>query len=80
MKRIIIRVQWSKADNGWRINGKWSPMSLRTKVEAIRKAVEFAWFFVARNKTAQVFSHRKDGVIQWERTYPRSSDPRRSKG
>ncbi|MCQ4261026.1 DUF2188 domain-containing protein [Stutzerimonas stutzeri] len=31
-------------------------------------------------KTASVKIHKKDGVIQEERTYPRAADPRETKG
>jgi len=31
-------------------------------------------------KTASVKIHKADGTIEEERTYPRSADPRRSKG
>jgi len=31
-------------------------------------------------KTASVKMHKADGTIEEERTYPRSADPRRSKG
>jgi hypothetical protein len=32
------------------------------------------------NKKGSVKIHKKDGKIQEERTYPRSADPRKSKG
>ncbi len=46
-----------------------------TKAEAISKMRAFM-----SGKTASVRIHKQDGKIQEERTYPRSADPRRSKG
>lgn len=48
-----------------------------TKVEAVRKTAQVA------KKDPQAVSvkiHKADGKIQSERTYPRSADPKRSKG
>ncbi|MHC8361662.1 hypothetical protein ACYZUA_15410 [Pseudomonas sp. LS2P72] len=33
-----------------------------------------------QDKTASLKIHRENGTIQEERTYPRSADPRKSKG
>lgn len=85
MKRIIIRVQWVKLWQLWRIalKGAKHPGTNTLKCrkqDAIAEAISLAWYFDGYGRDSQVVSHRKDGVIQWERTYPRSSDPRRSKG
>ncbi len=48
-----------------------------TKAEAVKKVA------TAAKKDPQPVSvriHKADGKIQQERTYPRSADPRRSKG
>lgn len=46
-----------------------------TKSQAVSRARE-----MARRKGGQLFIHGQDGKIQEERTYPRSTDPRRSPG
>ena len=46
-----------------------------TKEEATRAAADFM-----KNHPGSVKIHKLDGTFQEERTYPRSADPRRSKG
>ncbi|RAM67681.1 hypothetical protein GT37_21275 [Pseudomonas putida] len=46
-----------------------------TKQELINALADFF-----DGKTASVKIHRADGTLEEERTYPRSADPRRSKG
>lgn len=46
-----------------------------TKQELVASLSEFF-----QGKTASVKIHKADGTIEEERTYPRSDDPRRSKG
>jgi hypothetical protein len=76
MKRIDV----VKKRDGWagESNGRTVPNTkATTKAEAIRKNAAVA------KKSAEPVSvkiHKQDGKIQEERTYPRSADPRRSKG
>ena len=76
MKRIDV----VKKGNGW--IGESGGATVRntkapTKEEAIKKTAN-----VARKdpEAVSVRIHKVDGRIQEERTYPRSADPRRSKG
>ncbi|HXR02234.1 MAG TPA: DUF2188 domain-containing protein, partial [Pseudomonas sp.] len=46
-----------------------------TKSEILTLASEFL-----DGKTASLKIHKEDGTIQEERTYPRSADPRQTKG
>lgn len=78
MKRIIIRVQWVKTCEWWVAKGGDLFAECRTKTGAVARAIQRAKYEVLRGNKAQVVSHRKDGVIQWERTY--GADPRRHKG
>jgi hypothetical protein len=48
-----------------------------TKVEAVRAAAAKAR---SSKEPTTVRIHKQDGKLQEERTYPRSADPRRSKG
>jgi len=56
--------------------GKRASVKEETKVEAVKKMAE-----IAKNQgNTSVVIRKKDGTIQEERTYPRSSDPTSSKG
>lgn len=46
------------------------------KVEAIKEAKEF----IQKNGGGSLKIHRNDGPFQEERTYPKSKDPKQSKG
>lgn len=73
-KRAIFRVRYK--DGHWRAfidNVFWFISS--TKKEAVDAARK-----VAKTKLSQLVIYLKNGRIQTEHTYPRSSDPRRSKG
>jgi hypothetical protein len=76
MKRIDV----VKKGKGWagESGGRVVPNTeAATKVEAVRKVAA-----VAKQATepVSVRIHKADGKFQEERTYPRSADPRRSKG
>jgi hypothetical protein len=76
MKRIDVVKKadgWAGKSGGATVRGTKAP----TKAETVKKTAEVA------KKDAQPVSvriHKTDGTIQEERTYPRSADPRRSKG
>jgi hypothetical protein len=76
----VKRIDVVKKGNGWvgesggaTVRGTKAP----TKAEAVKKTVG------AAKKDPQPVSvriHKENGTFQEERTYPRSADPRRSKG
>jgi hypothetical protein len=76
MKRIEVvkkRDGWAGESGGRTVPNTKAP----TKVEAVKKVA------TAARKDPQAVSVRirtADGKIQEERTYPRSADPRKSKG
>ena len=76
MKRIGV----VKKRDGWAGHSGGRTLSrtkARTKAEAVKKVA------AAAKKDPQPLSvriHKTDGEIQEERSYPRSADPRRSKG
>ncbi len=78
-KRVVYDVEYDARKRGWRVKSEGSTNTVAraaTKVLAVQAAT-------AKAKTkplAQVRIRNKDGTIQSERTYPRSSDPRRSPG
>jgi len=76
MKRIDVvkkRDGWVGESGGATVRNTKAP----TKEEAIKKTAD-----VARKdpQPVSVRIHKLNGTIQEERTYPRSADPRRSKG
>jgi hypothetical protein len=76
MKRIDI----VKKGRGWagESGGRTVPNTeAATKVEAVRKVAAAA---KQGTEPVSVRIHKADGKFQEERTYPRSADPRRSKG
>ena len=76
-KRKIYTVSKSK-DGGWEAKeaGGGVIASADRKPEVVRAAAKEA----RRQDSASLRIQRADGRIQEERTYPRSSDPRRTKG
>lgn len=68
----------NKTDAGWELikeGARRASKTASTKEEIVKLAGEFL-----ADKTASVKIHRQDGVIEEERTYPRSADPTRTKG
>ncbi|NYS80124.1 DUF2188 domain-containing protein [Halomonas glaciei] len=68
----------SKDDKGWRFGKEGSDRALRradTKADATDKMRDYM-----KDKEGSVKIRKQDGTYQEERTYPRSSDPRRTKG
>ena len=66
----------------WRVkcNGDVE-MYCRTQTDAILEAVKRCWArWRVKGRTATLKIKRPDGRIRDERTYPRSSDPRGTKG
>jgi hypothetical protein len=74
MKRIDV----VKKDDHWEgRSGSQTVSSGPTKVAAVRNTAKVA---KADPQPVSVRIHKENGQIQEERTYPRSADPRRSKG
>lgn len=64
--------------DGWELKKAGADRASRraaTKQELVSALREFF-----EGKTASVKIHKADGSIEEERTYPRSADPRRTKG
>lgn len=69
----------TKTETGWKgqKEGASTPsITGTTKKEVVDKTIGLA----KKDKLSQVIIHKTDGKIQEERTYPRSSDPRGSRG
>jgi hypothetical protein len=78
-KQKLRRVEVRRRETGWVAAEKGGPpiIEARTKSVVVKKAA------AAARKTGEPTTlriHDKNGRFQEERTYPRGSDPRRSKG
>ena len=65
-------------DDQWKFEKQGSERSIRnfeTKSEAMNFSVNYM-----NNNGGSLKIHKRDGQFQEERTYPRSADPRKSKG
>lgn len=83
-KRKVFHIVWRRGVNG--TSGRWA-CKLDGKYLAVNNStIDKETYLVAvcklamQSQPSQVVAHRRDGVIQFERTYPRASDPRRFKG
>jgi len=68
----------SPTADGWElkiVGAERASKRAATKQELVNALTQFF-----DDKTASVKIHRADGSIEEERTYPRSADPKRSKG
>ncbi|MCG6578054.1 DUF2188 domain-containing protein [Pseudomonas sp. AF32] len=68
----------SPSADGWelkKVGAERASKKAATKQELVSSLTDFF-----DGKTASVKIHKADGSIEEERTYPRSADPRRSKG
>jgi hypothetical protein len=84
MKRTIIRVQWIKARQRWRLSNP-DPHQTRyyeRKRQAVNNGRAICRMLGEDGFPCQLFIHTKAGKIarKGEHTYPRSSDPRRTPG
>ncbi|MCE5976609.1 DUF2188 domain-containing protein [Pseudomonas sp. JR33AA] len=68
----------SPTDEGWelkKVGAERASKRAATKQELVSSLADFF-----NGKTGSVKIHKADGSIEEERTYPRTADPRRSKG
>lgn len=81
MKRIHLEVCPDKRVGDWKVTvSRVVEFRLPTQGEAIAAAVRWANAEAKAGKWLTLKIKRPDGRVRDERTYPRSSDPRRSKG
>jgi len=69
----------TKKDDQWKLTAEGNERATKvfeTKKEAIRKSAEY----LKNNEGGSLKIHLENGKIQEERTYPLSSDPKKSKG
>lgn len=82
MKRIRLEVcPQRRSVKPWKVTKNGALLAeLNTQRLAIFAARTLAKGLVARGEVVTLKIKRPDGTIREERTYPRSSDPRRTKG
>jgi Uncharacterized protein conserved in bacteria (DUF2188) len=77
--RVVYEVQHDARQSDWKVIAEGATRASAredTKDAAVRRAVELA----KAKPLGQVRVKKMDGTLQYERTYPRSSDPRRTRG
>lgn len=79
MKRTIIDVKWDKHHDLW-VYGIRGDHSKDYFAQSKRSAVSYGRARAKLSQPSQLIIRGKNGRIQTEHTYPRASDPRRSKG
>lgn len=67
---------WTFRKEGEDANLSWSA----TKAEAIKSAKTWMKANCNESNPGSLFISKRDGTFQEERTYPRSADPKRTKG
>lgn len=82
MKRIRLEVcPQSRSATRWKVTKDGAKYGdCRTQGDAIGLAMDLIDLILAEHNTATLKIKRADGRVREERTYPRSSDPRRTKG
>ncbi|WP_313318026.1 DUF2188 domain-containing protein [Pseudomonas sp.] len=68
----------SPTADGWELKKAGAERASKRSSSKQELVASLSDFF--QGKTASVKIHKADGTIEEERTYPRSDDPRRSKG
>jgi len=82
MKRLVYDLRWIKATGSWGLFlGGGEPIfafhcTMGGKARALKRARQHA----RTNEPSQLRVYGKNGRIQFEHTYPRSSDPRPKAG
>jgi hypothetical protein len=80
MKRITIRVQRREGRGGWWVRVGGLELPARSQYMAGVRAKVLALEHLSGGGHAEVVVYGRDGTIKRRDTYPRSSDPRRSRG
>lgn len=78
MKRLVIRI--TPAGRQWRVRGPGLDiLSLFDQAATVSRWAAVCRAYAAAGCLVQLVLHGRRRIL-WERTYPRSSDPRRSRG
>ena len=73
---------WAARHGEWQLRrvGRAGAYIFHGREVARREAVKDARRLADNGHRVSLYFHRKDGIITEERTYPRSADPKRTKG
>jgi hypothetical protein len=77
-KRKVYSVERRSSKPGWKVKEQGGKTVSKTSKKA--DAVQTASKVARKDKKASVVIRKANGRIQEERTYPRRSDPRKTKG
>jgi hypothetical protein len=77
-KRKVYSVEKRSSKPGWKVKQEGGKVVAKNKTKAA--AVKDATQVARKDKRASVVIRKANGRIQEERTYPRGSHPRKSKG
>jgi len=81
MARIRVEVAPDRKAGEWKVTAAGAEVSRhRSQRQAAAAAVTYCHGKVAEGEILTLKLKRRDGTIRDERTYPRASDPRRSRG
>ena len=82
MTRTKVKIEWSKGTEMWRLSVRYAGHKwlVQTLWLLKTKCVSEGKLIAKVNQPSQLIVRGKEGRIQYEHTYPRSSDPRRHKG
>lgn len=77
-KLYRVEVRWAREEQRWevRVPGEERPWPFTRKQGAVRHGRLIAKIY----QPSSLVIYKMTGKVQEERTYPRSSDPRRSRG
>jgi hypothetical protein len=81
-KLVRLDVVWSKRERAWAVKGfgmRW-PTQGEAALWARTRGTQRDILALLDAAGVTVRIHRRDGRIREERTYPRSADPKRSRG
>ena len=78
MKRLVIRI--TPSGRLWRLHGQGVDTTVAGKRKAVRLWAALLNAFAEAGGLAQLVIHTADGRLEEERTFPRASDPRRTRG
>lgn len=71
-----VELKWSKKEKCWVVEQGWHLWPYTTKEAAMYQARSVA----QTSQPSSLIIRKKNGQFQEERTYPRSRDPKRSRG
>jgi len=82
-KLVKCEVRWDTNQGLWVFRDPINGDRLAARIKAVMMQVAISWLRYYASQSLGAFSlriYKRNGQVQEERTYPRASDPKRSKG